>query len=108
MTDPNKINLNGISVVSIDVQKSTFDELYHTKASFKKNLFITTHPFCSVLGSFEVTYQLDNYGWQINGTFDGVMGHMQREEVEFPSTGVFLRKDRYAVTSYAAATFTLR
>jgi hypothetical protein len=58
--------------------------------------------------SFEVTYQLDNYGWLINGKFDGMMGYMQREEVEFPSTGIFVRKDRSAVTSYAASTFPLR
>ncbi|KDR13916.1 hypothetical protein L798_12123 [Zootermopsis nevadensis] len=58
--------------------------------------------------SFEVTYQLDNYGWLINGTFDGMMGYMQREEVEFPSTGIFVRNDRFAVTSYAASTFPLR
>ncbi|XP_069681535.1 ionotropic receptor 75a-like [Periplaneta americana] len=58
--------------------------------------------------SFEVTYQEDNYGWLINGSFDGMMGYMQREEVEFPSTGIFIRKDRFAVTSYAADTFSLR
>jgi hypothetical protein len=63
---------------------------------------------CATLSSFEVTYQLDNYGWLTNATFDGLMGYMQREEVEFPSTGIFVRKDRLAVTSYAADTFPLR
>ncbi|KAJ9588871.1 hypothetical protein L9F63_017844 [Diploptera punctata] len=58
--------------------------------------------------TFEVSYQLDNYGWLINGSFDGMMGYMQREEVEFPSTGIFVRKDRFAVTSFAADTFPLR
>ncbi|PSN33995.1 Ionotropic receptor 75h [Blattella germanica] len=58
--------------------------------------------------TFDVNYQEDNYGWLINGSFNGMMGYMQREEVEFPSTGIFIRKDRFAVTDYCADTFKLR
>jgi hypothetical protein len=61
-----------------------------------------------VLRSFEVTYQLDSYGWLTNGTFNGVMGYLQREEVEFPTAGIFVRHDRFGVTSYAASTFRVR
>jgi hypothetical protein len=63
---------------------------------------------CIVLRSFEVTYQLNSYGWLNNGTFDGMMGYVQREEVEFPTAGIFVRQDRLGVTSYAAPTFPLR
>ncbi|PNF37433.1 hypothetical protein B7P43_G15840, partial [Cryptotermes secundus] len=58
--------------------------------------------------SFEITHQLDSYGWLTNGTFNGVMGYLQREEIEFPTTGIFVRQDRIGVTSYAAPTFPLR
>jgi hypothetical protein len=61
-----------------------------------------------VLRSFEVTYQLDSYGWLTNGTFNGMMGYLQREEVEFPAAGMFIRQDRFGVASYAAPTFRLR
>jgi hypothetical protein len=64
--------------------------------------------FCIVLRSFEVTYQLDSYGWLTNGTFDGMMGYLQREEVEYPTAGVFVRPDRLRLISYAAPTFPLR
>jgi hypothetical protein len=61
-----------------------------------------------VLRSFEIAYQLDNYGWLTNGTFNGMMGYLQREEIEFPAAGIFVRQDRFGVTSYAAPTFCLR
>lgn len=48
------------------------------------------------------------YGWETNGSFDGLMGLLQREEIDFGATGFFMRKDRMKVSDFSAETFYVR
>ncbi|XP_073983847.1 ionotropic receptor 75d isoform X2 [Rhodnius prolixus] len=50
----------------------------------------------------------DLYGWETNGSFDGLMGLLQREEIDFGATGFFMRKDRMKVSDFSAETFYVR
>uniref|UniRef100_A0A1I8NZ03 Uncharacterized protein n=1 Tax=Stomoxys calcitrans TaxID=35570 RepID=A0A1I8NZ03_STOCA len=52
------------------------------------------------------TYQMDNFGWrQPNGSFDGLMGSLQRYELDFGQVGIFMRLDRLALCDVMAETF---
>ncbi|XP_068082176.1 ionotropic receptor 75a [Anabrus simplex] len=57
--------------------------------------------------SFDVKI-MDTYGWQVNGTFDGLMGLLQRKEVEIAASALFMRHDRMKVLDFAAEAFYLR
>ncbi|XP_023934974.2 ionotropic receptor 75a-like [Bicyclus anynana] len=52
--------------------------------------------------------QVDLYGEQRNGTFDGLVGAMQRGELELGVTSMFLRGDRWRVLHFCAETVELR
>lgn len=50
-------------------------------------------------------WQIDNYGWDMgNGTFSGIMGLLQRREVEFGITASFMRPERITLIDRTAET----
>ncbi|CAH0714087.1 unnamed protein product, partial [Brenthis ino] len=52
--------------------------------------------------------QVDLYGEEHNGTFDGLVGRMQRGELEVGITSMFMRSDRWRVVHYCAETVELK
>lgn len=57
-----------------------------------------------------IDLSIDNdYGWSLgNGSFGGVTGRLQREEIDFSATGVFIRPDRMKVIDFTVGTVALR
>lgn len=52
---------------------------------------------------------MDNFGWhQPNGSFDGLIGRLQRHESDFGEVGIFMRGDRLQVCDFIADTFHVR
>eukprot|EP00102_Acyrthosiphon_pisum_P025866 XP_016663076.1 PREDICTED: glutamate receptor ionotropic, delta-1-like [Acyrthosiphon pisum] len=60
--------------------------------------------------NFKIDLTIDNdYGWSLgNGSFGGVTGLLQREEIDFSATGVFIRPDRMSVIDFTVGTIALR
>ncbi|CAH2236516.1 ionotropic receptor 75a-like [Pararge aegeria] len=52
--------------------------------------------------------QVDLYGEEHNGSFDGLVGLMQRGELELGVTSMFLRGDRWRVVHFCAETVELK
>ncbi|KOB67027.1 Ionotropic receptor [Operophtera brumata] len=52
--------------------------------------------------------QLDLYGEEDNGSFDGLAGLLQRREVEVGVSSIFMRADRWRVMDYVSETCELR
>ncbi|CAG2065150.1 unnamed protein product, partial [Timema podura] len=50
----------------------------------------------------------NSYGWQTNGSFDGLMGLLQRFEVDITASGIFMRLDRMEVSHFVAETFPVK
>lgn len=51
---------------------------------------------------------MDTYGVERNGSFDGLVGRLQRREIELGIASVFMRADRWRVLHYCAETLELR
>ncbi|CAG4966999.1 unnamed protein product [Colias eurytheme] len=51
--------------------------------------------------------QIDFYGEERNGSFNGLAGILQRQEVEVGVTSMFMRKDRWRVLHYCSETVEL-
>ena len=51
---------------------------------------------------------VNDYGWEKNGSFDGLMGQLQRREVIMAATGFFMREERFRVVEFTAETYTIR
>ncbi|XP_032515501.2 glutamate receptor ionotropic, kainate glr-3-like isoform X2 [Danaus plexippus] len=52
--------------------------------------------------------QVDLYGEERNGSFDGLVGQMQHEGLEVGVTSMFMRKDRWRVLHFCAETVELK
>ncbi|RVE45316.1 hypothetical protein evm_010021 [Chilo suppressalis] len=52
--------------------------------------------------------QVDLYGEERNGSFDGLAGMLQRDEIEIGITSMFMRADRMRVLHFSAETVELR
>lgn len=49
------------------------------------------------------------YGWSFgNGTFGGLMGALQNNEIDLSAAGVLIRTDRMAVVDYTISTMPIR
>jgi len=49
---------------------------------------------------------VNSFGWDLgNGSFDGLTGHLQREECDFGGIGSFIRADRMRVVDFTVGTF---
>jgi len=49
---------------------------------------------------------VDSFGWNLgNGSFSGLTGQLQREEIDFGGIGSFIRKDRMNAIDYTVGTF---
>lgn len=51
---------------------------------------------------------LEDYGWQTNMTFSGLIGLLQREEIDMGATGVFMRPDRIVTIDFTGDTFEIK
>lgn len=51
--------------------------------------------------------QVDSYGWNMNGTFNGVMGLFQQKKIQMLSHGTILREDRLAHVEFTAEVFVI-
>lgn len=49
--------------------------------------------------------QMDNYGWNINGTFNGVMGLFQQKKIQALSHATIMREDRLKAVEFTAEVF---
>jgi hypothetical protein len=50
----------------------------------------------------------NTWGYAINGSWTGLTGFLQREEVDIGSTGMFVLKERLSVVNFIAATTSTR
>lgn len=49
---------------------------------------------------------VDSFGWNLgNGSFSGLTGQLQREEIDFGGIGSFIRSDRMYAIDYTVGTF---
>ncbi|XP_024081151.1 uncharacterized protein LOC106669347 isoform X2 [Cimex lectularius] len=59
--------------------------------------------------NFEFTLEVVNdYGWLRNGNFSGLMGLLQRGEVDFGATGFFINPDRITAVDFTGDTYSLK
>lgn len=49
--------------------------------------------------------QVDNYGWNINGTFNGAMGLFQQKRIQILSHATIMREDRLKYVEFTAELF---
>ncbi|KAF6207032.1 hypothetical protein GE061_018270 [Apolygus lucorum] len=49
----------------------------------------------------------DDYGWAVNGTFNGIMGYFQRGEADIGATALFMRNDRIPLVDFTSVCFDL-
>lgn len=49
--------------------------------------------------------QVDNYGWNINGTFNGMMGLFQQKQIEILAHAAMMREDRLKYVEFTAEVF---
>lgn len=54
------------------------------------------------------TIQSDNYGWNTNGTFNGMMGLFQQKKVQMLSHGTIMRPDRMQYVEFTGNLFNTR
>lgn len=52
-------------------------------------------------------WQVDSYGWNINGTFNGVMGLFQQKKIQMLSHATIMREDRLAAVEFTAEVFVI-
>lgn len=52
--------------------------------------------------------QLDVYGEERNGSFNGLAGMLQRQELEVGVSSIFMRADRWRVMDFVSETCDLR
>lgn len=55
-------------------------------------------------------WAVNDYGWDVseNGSFDGLMGQLQRRDIDFAATGFFMRSDRMRVVDFTSETYHIR
>ncbi|XP_024214586.1 ionotropic receptor 75a isoform X2 [Halyomorpha halys] len=59
--------------------------------------------------NFTLTFQiLNDYGWKTNNTFSGLMGLLQREEIDMGVIGIFMRPDRIGTVDFTGDTFEIK
>lgn len=46
--------------------------------------------------------QTDNYGWNTNGTFNGLMGMFQQGKIKMLTHGTIMRGDRLVAVEFTA------
>lgn len=49
--------------------------------------------------------QVDSYGWNINGTFNGAMGLFQQKRIQVLSHATIMREDRLKYVEFTAELF---
>lgn len=69
----------------------------HAAALLREDLNIT----CNMI-------QRDNYGWETNGTFNGMMGLFQRGQVQMLAHGTIMRADRLKYVEFTGNLFQTR
>lgn len=52
--------------------------------------------------------QVDLYGEERNGTFDGLAGRLERQQVEIGVASMFIRADRWRVLHFVSETVALK
>lgn len=50
-------------------------------------------------------HQVDNYGWNMNGTFNGVMGLFQQKKIQMLSHATIMREDRLRAVEFTGEVF---
>ncbi|CAH1399221.1 unnamed protein product [Nezara viridula] len=59
--------------------------------------------------NFTLTFLiLNDYGWKTNNTFSGLMGLLQREEIDMGVIGIFMRPDRIETVDFTGDTFEIK
>ncbi|XP_045768860.1 glutamate receptor ionotropic, kainate glr-3-like [Maniola jurtina] len=105
----NNVYLNSATIISQPQYFKGWDDLGDRQIDTFPKL---TYPLLMLCGEdlkfrFNLK-QVDLYGEERNGTFDGLVGYMQRGELEVGVTSMFLRADRWRVLHYCAETVVLR
>lgn len=51
--------------------------------------------------------QVDNYGWNLNGTWNGAMGLFQRKRIQALSHATIMREDRLKYVEFTGEVFVI-
>lgn len=51
--------------------------------------------------------QSDNYGWNNNGTWNGLMGFFQQKRIQMLYHATIMREDRWAQVEFTAEVFVI-
>nr|CAD7423048.1 unnamed protein product [Timema monikensis] len=95
----------GAYILYPDQFKDMYDlTMRHVDTWSKINYPLVEYLAASMNFSLIVVYS-NSYGWQTNGSFDGLMGLLQRFEVDITASGIFMRLDRMEVSHFVAETF---
>nr|CAD7391992.1 unnamed protein product [Timema cristinae] len=95
----------GAVILYPDQFKDMYDlTMRHVDTWSKINYPLVEYLAASMNFSLIVVYS-NSYGWQTNGSFDGLMGLLQRFEVDITASGIFMRLDRMEVSHFVAETF---
>lgn len=62
---------------------------------------------CSECASSCDIMQVDNYGWNMNGTFNGVMGLFQQKKIQILSHATIMREDRLKHVEFTGEVFVI-
>lgn len=52
--------------------------------------------------------QMDNYGWETNGSFNGMIGMFQKKKVQVLAHGTIMRVDRMKHVEFTGDLFRIR
>ncbi|XP_071453249.1 ionotropic receptor 75a-like [Hetaerina americana] len=101
---------------SVDLTKITKPQLFtemhdlklkHIDTWTKINYIIVEHMSLDL--NFKlILQQFDNWGYQTNGSFDGLVGALQRQELDLGATGMLFKEDRLLVMDYVGETYKFR
>lgn len=50
---------------------------------------------------------MDSYGWNMNGTFNGVMGLFQQKKIQMLSHATIMREDRLKYVEFTGEVFVI-
>ncbi|VVC30078.1 Ionotropic glutamate receptor [Cinara cedri] len=102
-----------LKVNTVIVEKELFSG-FKKKISSELDIFSHIHYEMIETLSQQLNFRIslginDEYGWSYgNGTFGGLMGVLQKDEIDLSGAGVLIRADRLAVVDYTIGTMSFR
>ncbi|XP_038211109.1 ionotropic receptor 75a-like [Zerene cesonia] len=108
------INIRLTVVYPEPIVHETFEHFLNQRKKFQIDS-VHKLKFCTLMmylrDMYNFTYKLQrttSWGYLRNGSFDGLVGVLQRKESDFGGSSVFFRRDRFEAVNYAVETWGAR